>query len=207
MKTQLLTAAVLALLALTSASSAAIVSVSGQTVQLFSPNPASCVQGALAGITAYAWDEAQNRGIASLAVDMVNNPGASSAPIAGTLAGLVDSHFIHLESIPGAIPASGSVTFNNTIVGVDFFNNSLDSTDGPFGAPLTTYPTFFPFRDLTTNSSSFNIVGNTINFNLNTFSPVGGVVQIRVFTQVPTPAGASIAGLAGLACLRRRRGA
>lgn len=206
MKTTTLTVSSLIALTLSSATaSASISSVSGSTVQNFAPNPASCVLGALTGFTAYAWDEAQNRSAFSLSVDMTNNPGASSGPIPGVISGPLDSHFIHFEGMPGAIGVSGSVTFNNPIVGVNLFAASLDATDGPYGAPLTTYPTFFPFRDLTFNTSSFNIVGNTINFNLDNFSPVLGVVQLRIFTQAPAPGSVGLAGLAGLAALRRRR--
>lgn len=199
-----LSASALVAAALVSApASAAIVSVGGMTTQLFSPPAAT--PGALGGFTASAWDEVQSRTVFNFPVDMVNNPAPHTAAIAGSITGVVDSHFIHYESIPGAIPVTGSVTFNNPIVGVNFFAPSLDATDGPFGDPLTTYPTFFPFRDLTFNTSQFSISGNTINFDLNTFSPVGGVVQIRVFTQVPAPGAAGVAGLMGAAMLRRRR--
>jgi uncharacterized protein (TIGR03382 family) len=204
MTTTVLSLSALAAAALVSApASAAITGVFGATTQVFTP--ATCVPGGLQSFNAFAWDEVQSRTIINFPVDMVNNPGASSAPIAGTISGVVDSHFIHFDGFPGVISATGSVTFNNPIVGVNFFNASLDATDGLFGDPGTTYPTFFPFRDLTTNNSGFNIVGNTINFNLSNFSPVGGVVQIRVFTQVPAPGAAGVAGLLGAAMLRRRR--
>lgn len=186
--------------------SAAITGVTGQAINLGSP-PISCAVGALSGFNAFAWDEQQSRPLGSLTVDMVNNPGISTAPIGGTLSGIFDSHYIHYEGIPGVINAIGTVSFSQPIAGVIFYNSSLDSTDALLGSFGTTYPTFFPFRDVTTNSSVFSINSNVLSFNLSTISPVGGVVGIRVLTHtVPAPGAAAVAGLAGLAMMRRRRG-
>jgi len=138
-------------------------------------------------------------------VDMVNNPGTSAGAIAGTLAGNYDSHFIHLEDYSGAGPFTGSVTFSGTIVGVIFVNTTLDNTDVQFGSGGTIYPTGYPFRGLSTQSS-FSIVGNQINFSLFALSPVAEVVQIRVLTKpVPAPGAFALLGLGGLAMTRRRR--
>jgi hypothetical protein len=206
MKTSLLTALSLAALSLTAASaSATISSVAGATTQLTFPNPASAFPGALTGPNAYAWDEQQNRFAQAFPVDMINN-GPHTGAIPGVLNGFVNSHFIAFEEYSGVIvTAVGSVTYNEPIVGVNFYNASLDSTDPIFGAPLTSYPTFYPARDLTFNSSAFSVSGNTINFALNTLSPIYGVTHIRVFTQIPTPGAASLAGLGVLAGLRLRR--
>lgn len=206
MKTSLLTALSLAALSFAAGSaSASISSVAGATTQLFTPNPASAFPGALTGPNAYAWDEQQNRFAQAFPVDMINN-GPHTGAIPGVLNGFVNSHFIAFEDYSGAIVnAVGSVTFNGPIVGVNFYNASLDATDPMFGAPLTSYPTFYPARDLTFNSSAFSVSGSTINFALNTLSPVYGVTHIRVFTQIPAPGAAAVAGLAGLGALRRRR--
>ena len=185
-----------------SAASAGITGVTGMTTWLGSP-PVSCVPGALSGLTAYAWDEQQNTPLA-LVADMVNNPGNSGAPIPGPIAGNYDSHFIHFEQIPGAAPASGTVTFNNPIVAVLFRPLTLDSTDVPAGSPGTIYPTGYPFRGISGNSF-FSILGNTITFNIATVSPVIAVGQIRVLTQVPAPATAGLLGMGALALGRRRR--
>lgn len=186
-----------------SSASGAIVTTTGNGLQI--PAPASCVPGALTGgQIAHAWDELQGVSLSNLLVDMVNNPGASSSPLAGTVSGVVDSHIVHVEDYSGLPPAVGTIVFNNPIVGVIMFNNTLDNTDF-LGAGGTTYPTFYPFRDLTTNNSSFSINANVLSFNLTNLSPVFGVVQVRVLTQVPAPGVVSVAGLAGLAVIRRRR--
>jgi hypothetical protein len=198
------TAIALSTLALAAAAlpaTAGITGVTGMTTWLAVP-PAACTPGALTGLTAYAWDEQQNTPL-SLIVDMVNNPGNSGAPIPGPLTGNYDSHFIHFEPIAGAIAATGTVTFNNPIVGVIFRPLTLDSTDVPAGSPSTTYPTLFPLRGISGNSF-FSILGNTITF---TISPTAapGLGQIRVLTQVPAPATAALFGMGAIACGRRRR--
>lgn len=186
-----------------SSTSGAIISTSGDGLQI--APPLSCAVGALPGPqTAHCWDELQGIAITGLNVDMVNNPGSSGAPVAGTISGVVDSHFIHVEDFSGLPPAVGTVTFNNPIIGVAIFNTTLDNTD-IYGAAGTTYPTFFPNRDLTFNGSFFSINSNVLTFNLTNISPVLGVMQLRVFTRVPTPGVVSVAGLAGIAALRRSR--
>jgi hypothetical protein len=195
-------AVTLSALVLTASAHAGITGVTGATTWLALP-PASCVPGALSGITAYAWDEQQNTPL-TLIADMVNNPGNSGAPIPGPITGNFDSHFIHFEQVAGTVPANGTVTFNNPIVAVLFRPISLDSTDVSAGAGSTTYPTFYPFRGIAGNSF-FSILGNTLTFNLTTANPVINVAQIRVLTQVPAPATAGLLGMGALALGRRRR--
>lgn len=184
--------------------SAAITGVTGQTTWLGTP-PISCTPGTLNGLNAYVWDEQQNVSTTGVFANMTNNPcPAPGAAIPGIVTGLIDSHFVHLENYTGAVGGVGTVSFQDPIVGVIFLAADLDNTDGLLGAGGTTYPTFFPFRDLTFNSSTFSINGNTMTFALDTLSPVLGVVQARVLTQVPAP-GAAAFGLIGLAATRRRR--
>jgi len=185
------------------AASAAITSVSGSTTWLGTP-PVNCSPSFLMGGTVYTWDEQQNVSTSGVNVDMVNNPGTSAGAIAGTLAGNYDSHFIHLEDYSGAGPFTGSVTFSGTIVGVIFVNTTLDNTDVQFGSGGTIYPTGYPFRGLS-SQSSFSIVGNQINFSLMAISPVAEVVQIRVLTLVPAPGSMALLGLGGLVACRRKR--
>jgi hypothetical protein len=186
-----------------SSASAAIFTTTGNGLQI--PAPTSCVLGALTGgQTAFAWDEQQAFTVSNLFVDMVNNPGSSGSPTPGTISGLVDSHAIHVEDFSGLPPAVGTVVFRDPIVGVAIYNTTLDNTD-IYGSGGTTYPTFFPFRDLVINGSSFSINSNVLTFNFTNLSPVLGVMQVRVFTQVPAPGAASLAGLAGIAAIRRTR--
>lgn len=185
------------------AASAAITGVTGSTTWLGTP-PVNCSPSFLMGGTVYTWDEQQNVSTSGVNVDMVNNPGTSAGAIAGTISGNFDSHFIHLEDYSGAGPFSGSVTFSGTIVGVIFINTTLDNTDVQWGAGGTIYPTGYPFRGLSTQSS-FSILGNQIKFNLMAISPVAEVVQIRVLTKVPAPGSMALMGLGGLVMARRRR--
>ncbi len=185
--------------------SAAIVGVTGATTWLGSPPP-SCNPGALTGITSFAWDEQQNVTISSgINVDMTNNPGSSTSPVPGTIAGIFDVHFLHFQSATG-IGITGSVTYSGPIIGVIFRNTTLDLSDY-LGTGGTTYPTGYLFRGLTGNPPSFfSISGNTLTYNLNTNVSVPFVDQVRVLTHpTPAPGSAALLGLAGLVCTRRRR--
>lgn len=184
---------------------AAITGVTGQTTWLNTP-PAACTITTLTGLNAYVWDEQQNLNTSGVFANMTNNPCPTpGAAIPGVVSGIIDSHFIHLENNTGAVGGVGTVTFQDPIVGVIFLAADMDNTDALLGAGGTTYPTFFPFRDLTFNSSTFSINGNTMSFQLDNLSPVLGVVQARILTQVPAPGAAAVVGLAGLAAVRRRR--
>ncbi|MBL8885209.1 MAG: PEP-CTERM sorting domain-containing protein [Phycisphaerales bacterium] len=198
--------AALGMTALISAANGAITSVSGQTTWLGSP-PVSCWPGALTGFNAYAWDEQQNITLATLAVDMTNNPGTSAFMIPGLLGGTYDSHFIHFEGIPGVISAQGTVTFATNIVGVIVKPLTLDNSDVTCGAFGTSYPTGYPLRGTNTSIPSFfSINANTITFNLAAIASIGEVAQIRVITDaVPAPGATALLGLGGLAMARRRR--
>ncbi len=193
----------LSTLVLASAANAAITGVAGQTTLLGSP-PVSCVPSALAGFTAYAWNEKQNLTISSgVFCDNVPNPGGNIGAVPGLVTGTVDSHFIHFEDNSGVGLVQGSVTFSAPIVGVMFNGTSLDNSDVLCGAIGTTYPTLYPFRQM--GSSVFSYTGNTLTFNLSTISPVIALAEIRVLTQVPAPASAALLGMGGLVALRRRR--
>lgn len=188
------------ILAATSAH-AAITGTTGSALQI-GPPPA-CVPGALTGATAFAWDEATNRGFAGLA-DMINNPASNGTAIPGFIGGVFDSHFIHFEGIPGIIGVGGTVSFNNPIVAVMFLQPNLDASDAPLGAFGTVYPTGLPFRGVTA-TSFFSIAGNTLTFQLSSTALPNDVEQIRVLTQVPAPGAAALLGMGGLLAARRRR--
>lgn len=186
-----------------SLASAAITGTTGAVVQI--GPPPSCVPTALtSNTTASTWDEQQGTAQV-LKVDMINS-GPSAGAIPGTVTGVMDSHFIHLEIFGGLPPVIGTVTFDKLIIGVIFTAFNLDNSDTPAGAFGTVYPTTYPFRGLNT-LSFFSVSGSTISINLSSLSPATEVFQIRVLTQVPAPAGAAAIGLAGVVALRRRRAA
>jgi hypothetical protein len=192
------------LVACAASANASIIGVTGATTWLGVP-PVGCNLGQLTGLTAYAWDEKQNVPL-TLSVDMVNNPGSSLAPTAGTLSGVYSSHFLHFEPVPGAVGASGTVTFQDPIVGVIFTPTLLDASDGPAGAPATSYPTLYPFRGLSTVPLSFvTISANVLTFNLHTVVPTQFLNQVRVITATPEPGSVALLGLGALICGRRRR--
>lgn len=198
------TLAILALAAFAAPALASITSVSGSTTFLNTP-PAAGTLGSLTGFNAYAWDEKQNTPFTNLFVDESQNPGSNSGAIPAILNGPYDSHFLHFEPLPGAIGASGTVTFSGPIVGVMFINTSLDNSDVMCGSNTTVYPTSYPFRGLN-SASTISYTGNVLTFNLWVAVPTNDLAQVRVITHpVPTPGAAALLGLGGLAVIRRRR--
>lgn len=195
------TASLLSLALASGTASAAIIPPGTGAVTVLPLPPPAATSAALVGMTAFAWDEQTNVPVTGLTVDMIN-PGPHTSAIPGTLSGLADSHILHLDRF--GIPfAAGSLTFTQPIIGVIFLTSTLNATDGLLGATGTVYPTGVLMRDITPSPSSFFWSGNTLNFNLQNAAP--DVMQIRVLTTVPTPGAATLAGLSGLAALRRRR--
>jgi uncharacterized protein (TIGR03382 family) len=181
----------------------AIVSVSGQCVQVSPPPVANfpAIMNALAEV----WDEQQGVFVsAGVLADITTNPGNSGAPTSGMVTGLFDSHFIHWGHFTG-LAASGTVTFSDLIAAVIYSDLLLDVSDATFGASGTVYPTLQVLRGL--DPQSFvSVSGNTLTFN---FVPVPGAVeveQVRVLTRpIPAPGSLTLLGLGGAAVLRRRR--
>ncbi len=198
-------AALLTVAALTAAAQAAIVSTGGSCIQV--GPPPTCVFGTFTPGIVWAWDEQQNRGVSGLPCDLTVNPGNSGSPTPGAISGLIDSHFIHFNDFVNSI--SGSVTFNNPIVGVAYNNNFLDVSDAAVGAFGTVYPTGDIWRginSITPGGSFVSIAGNTINFNLQVVVGAPDFDQIRVYTHpVPTPGSMAMIGAGGLLASARRR--
>ncbi len=192
----------LSALALASTANASITGVTGQTTWL-GINPSSCVPGTLVTPNAYAWDEQIFTVASGILCDEIGNPGSSATPAPGLLTGTFASHFIHFDSRSGVNSAQGTVTFNQPILAVIWKNALLDSSDVLCGAIGTTYPTFYPPRNL--GLSTFTYTGNTLSFNFFAVVPTADISQIRVITAVPAPASAGVLGLAGLVAVRRRR--
>lgn len=199
-----LAASILALTA--SAAHAAIVSTGGACIQQIIPPP-TAMFGTFTGPQAWAWNEQQNRGVGGLPVDLSTNPSASNIlPVPGVVSGIVDSHFIHFNDFGG--PISGSVTFNNPIIGVAYTNTNLDISDPIVGAFGTAYATGDPFRGINSlppGASTVWINGNTIWFDLVVTAGAPDFDQIRVYTLTPAPGSLALLGAAGLVGARRRR--
>lgn len=195
--------ALIALASLAGSANAAIVSVSGQTLQI--GPPPSAAQGLLTGLTAFAWDEQQNINVTGVTCDEVANPGTSFTPTFGAVSGQINSHFIHFEDIAG-ITVQGSVTFDGPIVGVIWKNALLDLTDASLGAGATAYPTGYFQRGLSITLPSWMTTNaNVLTFDLGTLAPVGDLAQLRVLTAVPAPGAAPAFAIAALGAARRRR--
>ncbi|MFG0327577.1 MAG: PEP-CTERM sorting domain-containing protein [Phycisphaerales bacterium JB037] len=182
---------------------AGIVSTTGQITQI--PPPPLATQGPLYSLHAWTWNERTNISLSGMPIDMSTNPSHSSSPVSGNYTGLVDSHFVHFDSIT-LTTVTGSVSFSTPIIGVQFRDHVLDLSDAP-ATTGTLYPTTFVERGWHDFSGSdfLDVNGSTLTFQM-TASRFPYFHQVRVFT-VATPAPGSLAllGLGGLAAIRRRK--
>ncbi len=182
---------------------ASIIGTTGMITQI-SP-PANCLPGSLTAFNAWAWDENQSIPLSAMPLDLSTNPSNSFTPVPGSLSGLVDSHFIHYDGIPGTV-ITGTVSFNNPILGVQYSDTFLDLSDA-IASTGTLYPTSLPGRGFTnwTGADFIDINGSLLTFQL-TCAGQPDVEQVRVFTRaVPAPGAAALMGLGGLCFARRRR--
>ncbi|MCC6676012.1 MAG: hypothetical protein IT436_02605 [Phycisphaerales bacterium] len=193
------------IIALPGLAAASITGVTGGIAQIAAP-PLVMQGFAIAGANpqlAAAWDERQGISVTGLPVDMINNPGSSSAPIAGPVSGIVDSHYLYFRHL--ASPVSGTVSFSGPIVGLAFSAGTLYPSDPVFIPTGTTYSGGIP-RGL---SPGIDVV--SINSNILTFSLFGDLsyfdtAEVRVLTRhIPAPAAAILPMFAGLSVVRRRR--
>ncbi len=204
--------AVLAAAVLTAAagsSNAAITAVGGSTTWLLTP-PTSAMPGALAGGTAYAWNEQTGVTVSNLNVNIVGNTGVytGNTPNFGTLTGTFDSHFIHFDNASGINFVAGSVTFSQRIVAVIYQDVFLDLSDATFGSFGTTYPTSMPFRSFgpALGATVVALSPYTINFNIFANAAQYRLEEFRVITEtVPTPGSLALLGMGGVMVGRRRR--
>lgn len=182
---------------------ASIIGTTGMVTQIGAP--ANCLPGSLTAFNAWAWDENQSIPLSTMPLDLSTNPSNSFTPVPGSLSGLVDSHFIHFDGIPGTV-ITGTVSFNNSILGVQYSDTFLDLSDA-IASTGTIYPTGFSGRGFTnwTGADFIDINGSLLTFQL-TCAGQPDVEQVRVFTRaVPAPGAAALLALGGLCAARRRR--
>lgn len=183
---------------------AAIVGYGGQLTYLTMP-PASCIEGDLTGFKAFAWNERRNVPLA-LTADMVNNPSHFGDAIPGWIEGRYDSYFLHFQGPPGSIfGTGGALQFDAPIAAVMFTPMGLDVTDALTGSIGTIYPTLYPFRGMgAPGHQVMSINSNVLSFGFSHHSPSAYILQVRVFTQVPSPGSMSMLGAGWLLGARRR---
>ncbi len=120
---------------------------------------------------------------------------------------VVDVYFLHFDPVTGLVNLSGSITFDQDILGVIVLNESLDATDGTLGFPPTAYPKGLNNRGLDFGGVYSDFI--TLSDNLRTISinwqATRRVDQIRIITAIPAPGALVLLGLAGLAGTTRRR--
>jgi len=114
----------------------------------------------------------------------------------GTLAAgtIVDSFFLHADQVgtAGVTSFSGSVTFERDIAGIQFDEDSIDSTNALFGASSTSYTNTNRFGIQSDDTFTLSADRRTLTFGS---SVGGGADQLRIFTVVPSPS----TGVVGLA--------
>ena len=125
-----------------------------------------------------------------IAVD-ITSAGSYSEPgdlTPGSIAAttVVDVYFLHFDPVTGLVNLSGSITFDQDIVGVIVLSDSLDATDRTLGFPGTTYPTGLTTRGLEFGGDFSDFI--TLSEDLSTISidrsATTGVDQIRIITAV-----------------------
>lgn len=160
---------------LSSTTSFAAVTSTNANVDLKAPPPSSVLESDNANSSEIWIFQEKSVSLGSaLAIDQANtNPSTTIA--SGTT---INSYFIHLGK-GGSSGLSGTVTFDEPILGVIKVNSKLDATDFLLGLPGTTYQVG-NFRGLENNDSISFDDEFTINFTLNTPSHAD---QIRVITE------------------------
>lgn len=142
----------------------------------------------------------------------VNVPSGASPGIvaAGTP---FHSYFLHYDIFEDGVgTASGSITFDNPIIGLQVFDRTLDKAHAIVGQAGVTYQTSSTLDGTLDSSGQDWVVISADRKSLDyRMAVLPQVDTIRIFTQVPEPGsmvllGLGLAGVAG-ARLRRRRAA
>jgi hypothetical protein len=185
-----------------------------------SPAPSSVVQGQLENNTSIYWfSEGQHNLSSDLAVDIAA-PGTyddvndlpTTKPVISSGTSL-RSYYFHFDPVGTGSTvrnATGTLTFENDILGILLLDASLDGTDALFSLSGTTYPSGMNYRGLeygrTGYDDSVTIDIDLRTLNLDLFASNAGVDQLRVLTAVPIPSATWLlgSGLIGLVFLRRK---
>ncbi|MEQ9455484.1 MAG: hypothetical protein RLN76_12940 [Phycisphaeraceae bacterium] len=169
----------------------------GDTFSQISPPAAVGNNNQQTNNTLFAFNEKQNVTLsAALDTDLTFAGPPSTLPIGS----LVSSHYVFVDPSAPSNRVTGTVTFDQPILGVIFDDTKLDASASQLGAPGTTYfsPSLLGLEsgDIVTIPSA-----NTVSIDFTAGSPGD---YIRVITQgVPEPASASLLALT-LLTLRRR---
>ena len=206
---------------LSSPAIAGIISTSGSLIEIAAPD--SVLEGALESDSVSSIF-AERQGV-TLANDLdinIDAPGTffgSTNPVATMLAGTrIDSYFLHIDPVgsPGFTTYSGSVTFDQDLLGLITFRTKLDDSDALLGLASVAYPTgqnsiLRGVLDTTGRRDEITLSADrrTVNFDLQVSQ--GNVEQMRFLlassnAAVPEPATFTLfLAMAGIVTRIRRR--
>ncbi|MHC4415272.1 MAG: PEP-CTERM sorting domain-containing protein [Planctomycetota bacterium] len=198
------------LLATTSLAEAGIINTTGDIIQIPAP-PSVMLDQFESASTIYAFDEVQGFTLTADVLVDASQSGTYSDPLqltpatipAGTFVNVYIVHFDPLGQTDTQV--SGSVTFDQDILGIICMDATLDATDAQLGAPGTSYPTGTAHRELELGNDIFSIGPGMRTVTIDRYKTRTVMDQVRIITLVPEPSTIGLLGLAGLAVIRRRR--
>ena len=191
--------------------SAASITATSAGVSVVDPAPASVAEGALeSDVDLFAFLERTATLSSDIEVDIVTDGTYSGANVPNSTisAGTgYSSFFIQADPVgqpSNRISLTGTITFDQDILGIIISNDLLDDTDSILGSPTTTYiPSSGQRNRALESSDSITINGNQLTLNLLRVTG-DGVDQLRVLVAEPTatipePTGIALFGLGLLA--------
>jgi DNA-binding transcriptional regulator YdaS (Cro superfamily) len=198
--TTMKTAATLTLAAISTAAHAGLVSISGGGIIHENPDPnfplpnnvqANVVQGINEVQNLILGDDLSIDDLADL-IGVVNLPAGSR----------VSSHLLAFDPAGTRSVSDIEIAFDANVLAVITADRTLFDTHALFGLEGLNYPGFTNLYGFEAGSENFSVDGNRVFFSGTASSPGD---YFRVLTAVPTPATATLFGLACLTNRRRRR--